>query len=65
MSTGCPKKNYPLFWSAVTPIIIVGNAKSRTLPRRAQVDASVAYSNFSGAQKAPEIFEFKVDCLQK
>ena len=43
---------------------MVGNENPRTPPERSQVDASVAYNNISGAQKVPEIFEFKVDCLQ-
>ena len=56
-------KKYLLLWRVKT--FATGIAKSRTPPQRTQVDASIAYNNISGAPKAPEIFELKVDCLHK
>ena len=64
-STGCPHKKVLLLWRAITPLIMVEIAKSRTPLQRAQVDASVTFNNISRVQKSSGIFEFKVDCFQK
>ena len=63
--TGCPKKNYTLFWGALAPTFFELCLKVGGVSESPRVDASFAYNSFSVALNTPEIFEFKVGRLQK
>ena len=60
-TTGCPTKNYTLFWRVVAPLNFELGIKVGGVLESSGVDASFAYNSFSVAFKTAEIFEFKVD----
>ena len=62
---GVPEKTCFLFRRDVAPPIFELGSNVGGGPESSQVDASFAYNSYSVASNMPEIFEFKVDCLQK
>ena len=59
--TGCPTKNYALFWRAVAPLNYELGIKVGGVMESSGSQLLNAYNSFSVAFKTPEIFEFKVD----
>ena len=57
--TGCPKKNYTLFWRALAPLNFELGIKVRGVLEFSCSQLQNAYNSFSVALKTPEIFEFK------